>query len=418
MKKLIYIVCILTFICCTDKYNNTELLQEKENNNYYIPKDSAIKIAVQAVSSLEKSIYKNTTRICTKREIKNIFVIQSLHQTTRYNDINRINTELYLINFKGNKGFALVSSDKRLQPIYALSDSGSLNVLDTINNKGLAMFFNGVYRDILYTSSTKVPKHYYLNGCHYLLGAQVPPLIQYNTRKWGQKPPYNKYCFTEQGDSALVGCVAVATGMVMSYYKWPTDINNTHINWLVLNNGQNIDPIAKFLNLLGNKQLLDMQYGIFASEANVQNIYQTFEKLGYYRPKDIIDFNSDIICQQLTTAYKQGASNSTGAGPILVYGENNKNKNGHLWVIDGYAENVEIDNDYTMYFTLFHCNWGWNGRNNGYFYLKDNTLGDQYVFKDIDDKKYDDEQNNNNYQRLKIIYAFRKNYQTNGKVNF
>ena len=62
-----------------------------------------------------------------------------------------------------------------------------------------------------------------------------------------------------------------------------------------------------------------------------------------------------------------------------------------IWVMDGYATNVENVSDKS---TLYHCVWGWGGKSNGYFYWNYNILASNVVGLDIND-------NYNGYQAAK-----------------
>lgn len=58
---------------------------------------------------------------------------------------------------------------------------------------------------------------------------------------------------------------------------------------------------------------------------------------------------------------------------------------GHAWIIDGYGYyQVHHYEEPTIQKTLFHCDWGWGGEDNGY-YLSDlfNTR-----YGDFEDMKY------------------------------
>ena len=68
-------------------------------------------------------------------------------------------------------------------------------------------------------------------------------------------------------------------------------------------------------------------------------------------------------------------------------------------MIDGYCTNmVNKENLGVSYNTiLFHCIWGWNGDNNGFFYLNDGHLGDNGKLR------------TNKYTDLQYIANFRIN---------
>lgn len=98
----------------------------------------------------------------------------------------------------------------------------------------------------------------------------------------------------------------------------------------------------------------------------------------------------------------------TGHGPVIVCGKNVSRNSRHAWVIDGYCTNVvDAENSSIQYNTvLFHCIWGWDGDNNGYFYLNNGQLGGSAsLFAGGDNGN----QATNKYKDLQYIANFRIN---------
>ena len=324
-----------------------------------------------------------------------------------------MNTGLYIVNYDDEKGFAVVSSDKRLRPIYAVSDSGSLHIRDTVSNKGLAIFFNIVNEDIALTASKQPSGFFGANNKFIVLNAQVPPLLWPGTRLWSQLAPYNKYCFTPNGEQSAAGCVAVACGMAMSYFDWPKYIDGRQLLWRSMKKNGNNDCIAYLFVKLGVKKLLDMEYTKGEGEASVENVYRTFEHLGYLKPNTLRGFDEESVCAALVAANQSHANNKEGNGPVLVYGMNTITKNGHMWVIDGYAVDI-VSGNYKNPLTYFHCVWGQGGENNGYFSLDSEQLGGKNQLKDIDDSN--DSTNKEKYTNLKYIINFKIDPASNGDI--
>lgn len=93
------------------------------------------------LNKIEKASSKATrTSEKSSREVEEIEVLHSNLQTRSQAGNASVNSDLYLVNYANNKGFALLSSDSRLRPIYAISDTGHIQMADTINNKALSMF--------------------------------------------------------------------------------------------------------------------------------------------------------------------------------------------------------------------------------------------------------------------------------------
>lgn len=129
--------------------------------------------------------------------------------------------------------------------------------------------------------------------------------------------------------------------------------------------------------------------------------------IGYYDPNLIADFSEENIIDclersDITTPEGDG-------GPVMVYGENINTHNGHVWVIDGYCKNISYkkDKNINRKTILFHCLWGWDGDNNGYFYLNNGKLGGAAnLFAGGDNERIDDRYI---YSNLKFIANFKRN---------
>ena len=295
-------------------------------------------------------------------------------------------TLLYLVNYADDAGFALLSADSRLRPIYAISDEGSMSFSDTTYNKGLALFARGVEVDVENAIAYSITNPGLIDTIvpFKRVVREVAPLLNYYQSRWGQTSPYNQYCFTDDGRPAFVGCAAVAVGMVMSYYKHPTSYAGYTFDWNAMNSGQNYENIARLLHLLGDNNNLQMDYGAVedddGSGAAPYRFYPTFTNMNYSRHNLFQTFSEEEVCAILD---RHDDSVLTQIGPVIVggFGENNDDERaGHAWVIDGYVQyevtSPIIGQGYVPDDILFHCVWGWYGSCNGYFYwAKTNSFG-------------------------------------------
>ena len=307
-------------------------------------------------------------------------------------------TLLYLVNYADDAGFALLSADSRLRPIYAISDEGSMSFSDTTYNKGLALFARGVEAEI---RGIVVPPPIPLDSIDTGLDPDLPiyvreiyskvsPLLSVKQRNWHQYSPYNSYCYTTDNLPALAGCAAIAVGQVMSYYSYPTIYNGEYFPWDEMNDGNNYDKLAKFIRILGNPSCLNILYKSITSitgsgsVALVDNIRRTFINMGYNDPGNLRNFSE----QEIKNILYGSLTNQEGSGPVIVVGssDNNSSIEGHAWVIDGYVQyrisgvvETPIIDD-----ILFHCVWGWAelgyhiekiGKCNGYFYWSNGFSG-------------------------------------------
>lgn len=365
------------FVACSDEESMKEEIDSIEIDSFHVSLDDALKSADEFFSQISST----GTRATSSRSVESVSRI-ALLSGTRSGVGAGVDGNFYLVNYEDDKGFALLSSDKRLPAIYAISDTGSMYIQDTIDNKPLAMFFQSVKYSVAATNAN--PHTYTWEDFHnykFIAGAQVPPLLSFGARRFGQENPYNIYCL-KNGDAMPAGCTAVATAQIMSYYKWPKKVSfngsNVNLIWSSIGNGLGKESVAKFLARLGESDLLDIDYQPNGSGANSSNIRQTFEKLGYLKPDPFKSFSESQAIAILNNAKNK----VKGSGPLLMSSKMYRLgvEEGHAWVIDGYAKNVtDTINSGTMLNqtgTYFHCVWGKNnGRANGYFLWSSPTIG-------------------------------------------
>lgn len=305
----------------------------------------------------------------------------------------------YIVNFGDDTGFAIVGADTRLDAIYAISDSGSLSVADTSKNESLKWYLedylaieqnsrmedsSGNWTDIwqLDTTIFKPKNELFCN-----------PLIKGVAVNIGEGSPYNKYCFTATGEQAVVGCAQRACGVVMSYFSWPNTWEGYSFDWANMKSSANNDGWARLMECLGRNGNLNSEYGVTSTSASVDWIPRTLYNMGY------------TTCNHIRFDAERAASLLTAQVPFIVAGWRNDGK-GHGWVIDGgYIDKsgpVIIDpNGAEDKKYVFHCIWGWNGQNNGYFKLTNGTLGRYY--DKLDNGSFT---NYGTWSNLEMIYGF------------
>ena len=216
----------------------------------------------------------------------------------------------------------------------------------------------------------------------------VEPLL---TEMWEQGCHYNELCPTFSKvpcGHAEVGCVAVAMGQIMHYWRYPNtgwgshsyyhmgnvnatlsaDFGNTVYDWdhmpdSLTDDSSDIEVEAVATLLFHCGVSVDMNYGYNGSSASSNNIRNAmtryFNYSRYMHQESRVDFSDaewlTMIKNDLDLQHPVQYSGS-GSG-------------GHAFVCDGYDEN-----------DLLHFNWGW-GRANGYFALGHlNPIG--YHFND------------------------------------
>ena len=334
-------------------------------------------------------------------------------------------TLFYVVNFSGDNGFAVLSADRRLPDVYAISDEGHLDMNDTVHNKGLGLFFSGLPASVPPIGiDTTVYEPLYPPSYEKDNSYRIDPMFDGNVRRWHQGSPFNlmcpiKYVMTEQfevwkEERSDVGCVPLSTAMIMSYYEWPKVYNRVEFNWSVIKtinptmdatSADQVNGVQKrlldLLAWLGDQDNYASMQSPYATERLVEPKYKdVFQKYGYRRPADFEDFSNSGLKAMIDQRK-----------PVLIYG------NGHMWVVDGliYDADVEVVNPGGMNYwkrgegLMFHLVWGWGGEANGYFRFDD---GFEHIgkFQDSNDPEWQEywmyHREISKYRQLRICNDF------------
>lgn len=380
----------------------------------------AIKEANSIMNSLDKS--KSATRAGKPRSIKNVDVLTNQNIQTRSQSSEEQDTLMYLINYDNEEGYVLLSADQRTESLFAVSDEGNLNLNDTIDNPGLYIFLSnavGLYNQQIEESEA------HLNQA--LAKLDAPTVNQAMTRagsndiqvggwvdevrvapllktEWRQEYPFNYNAPFINGKQAVAGCVSVATGQIMYYFRHPSSINWGLID-LYQPDPRSFDAedyIAAWFRSMGDA--LSTEWGVKGSSASSNEVPVYLSNMGYSAPGTLREYDFSVIKNALYAArpvYTRGY-----AIQKVTYTKNwiGKKKahysyeDGHAWVIDGYmfrwreireggSVNLEMED-------LVHCNWGWgkDAKKNGYYnskvfdtrqgpIMQTRVNGEQYYFQ-------------------------------------
>ena len=296
--------------------------------------------------------------------------------------------------------WVLVSADERVTPILAYSDANA----GTFPNEedmpdGMIALLDWYEFQIQYlrdsTNVATIHEDWQQITSNYAVGGvTVGPLLLRDGKEniWKQsgnndtinRPTpdyyYNKFCPTIEYDwtpndyYTPIGCAAVAMGQLMWYWKWPNivvveDANgNTVIREYDWNNMPteitnstpiyNVDAVALLLREIGISINMEYMYGRSGTSANISdalrsqylyNASNVIRRDNYRRNLlDSIRFNLSKGYPVLFSGEKADASSTSGT---------------HQFIIDGYHKA-----DFASQ-TVFHINYGWGDKSNGYYYL-------------------------------------------------
>jgi hypothetical protein len=314
------------------------------------------------------------------------------------------NAPYYIFNLD-NGGWVIVADDDINAPILAYSDKSNLDpynlppqfkwwlksVSDELNKaKNLAK--KGLISPKARVTSTQ--SLYAVSG-----SSSVGPLL--NT-SWGQGRGYNEYCpkdsrSIERNGHVPAGCVAVAMAQIMNYYAWPPrglgsnsyipasnpQYGRQYVNFEKSSYSWGDSAKAKIIYHSG--VAVNMDYGPNGSSSYISAANSALRKNFRYKSSSLIKKSSDAQWDSLLI------NSLNNKRPVLYQGRGNIV---HVFVCDGYKR---VSDGY-----MYHFNWGWGGRANGWFRVNGLSPFSSYSF------------NQNNYA-IFDIYPNDPNYNLNIK---
>lgn len=409
MKKLIFFFLLaLVMGSCTSE--DDLLLKNNEpsssSGGYKVSLEDAVERARKAVGECGP--------VATRSGLKaRVDVIRSKPLTRSAAEMP--DTLLYVVNFEDNGGFAVVGADERVLPIYAVSDSGELNITED-SNEALKLVMEGIEEDAAMRiasmnlvesggldaansnvpgTSPRFPNHFY----GWETSHTSRPLLSFYQSRVHYNDEYSKYIFTADGYPTLSGCGAVALEQLLSFYKWPTSIDGYNIDWDKIDKEKDVDAVAKILYLLGQQKYLQMSYKVEEGTHNpcvgevwTNKIYETLQKLNYSVDSYYTNFlNNESLAREIL----KNDPLFMFAQAIVEKSDGKLDVSGHYWIIDGWKcyewvtplmtdpdEDGLIVNNHTYELDpkgyLYHCVWGGrDGDCNGFYYITtvDNRRG-------------------------------------------
>jgi hypothetical protein len=320
------------------------------------------------------------------------------------------NPSYYLFNYLGG-GFAIVSADKRADPILAYSDMGYFNTKASMN-PGLSGWLKVTDKNMQLLRShpeLKAPKKT-AKFWAYLLTKKAPPVnnITANALKvdkvepidtcvehwqtfgvdsllrtsWDQTWPYNAYCpaspdpaYSFSNGLTPTGCVATAMAQVMRYWQYPASYDYSSMPATLPVTYPSLIPSLAHL-MVDAGTAVSMVYDDNGSHpfynwlTSPISPAQGLKYLGYSSAdhSDYTDGNCWDVVDNLNNHWPVILAGFPSDGP------------GHVWVCDGYMESYyyqcdSIDSDPNVtIFLLLHMNWGFNGASDGYYSFSNWTV--------------------------------------------
>lgn len=297
----------------------------------------------------------------------------------------------YIYNVSQNRGFVIVSAEKRTMPVLFYTFEG--NYSSENQNENFAYWLGLYKKQIEFVRAQNVPKDMnvekfwdYYTAASVALAKDVDAVSPLLTTNWNQDCYYNGSCpaatFGPCG-KVYAGCVADAMAMVMKYHNYPTHGYGTHSYAHTTANGF----ANNYGTLTANYGATTYNWGSMPNNVTSSNsavatlIYHCGVSVNMnYDDQGSGAFLSDVPEAMnyhftYSTQYADRAMYSNDDWALLIknsldslrpvlYGGNDASMGGHAFVCDGYQNSGTYSN-------MFHFNWGWSGSSNGYVYLSD-----------------------------------------------
>ncbi len=381
----------VAFIACNDEIGD-EITQKiaEPTSEYYQPYDSALVIALRQLDACYPG-----TRSHIQRTVKEHY-LYSPSPSTRATETDPV--RFHVINFENGQGFAIVSADKRTTPVYAYSPTGNIDLQEAIWNSGVGEFMECAelyFQDEIEQFGGGPLTPFDPDSSLIDLMLQVPVIVDgiecvqrhstaYENRgpllttAWHQSWPYNYFCPTYVDSlgntrNCPAGCGPVAMGQILAHYRYPVSYDGYNFNWDEIRRGNiempNDTCKARLIRLIG--LVCNSSYGENVTSTYLSNIRSAFQQMGYSV--------SQIVSNGSGTR-QNVKSNTTYNSPLLFYGYNTAEDEGHFWVVDGYQSTKQqtiyyyayypypeyktVTNSETVYYS---CNFGWGTGYNGFF---------------------------------------------------
>ena len=278
----------------------------------------------------------------------------------------------YIFNADGG-GYVVVAADDRARAILAYGDRGAIDP-DNLP-VGCAAWLKSYEDEIV--SLKDIPDgrdSRNTRGVAYP-SVKVGPMVPV---RWGQGSPYNDMCPVDNttGQRALVGCGATAMAQIMGYHRYPerpqgsvsySDVKQgvdrtmdfdtePAFDWdaiLDTDAPSHGEAVARLMKCAAYGAEMD-----FSSQTSISYLRTCSEALYRYFGYDrgICRYERAIMDDQAWIDMLVGEL--TAGRPVIYEGRASAGQEGHIFVCDGY------DGD-----GMFHINWGWEGRSDGYYSL-------------------------------------------------
>lgn len=275
-------------------------------------------------------------------------------------------------------GFVIVSGDDRAYPVLGYSPSAPFSAEHM--PAAMSAWLENYQNELAHATVSEAPESVARQWNAFLKGtSQLGTGRVLSTALWEQANPFNRMTPAIEGQPTLVGCVAVAMGIIMQYHQYPQKAVNT--------------PSSQTIKVLGKPVSVNVDYSEPYDWSNILPSYQPYNyndsqsmevsRLLYHCGVNVgMDYNVNMsgaldesvpivmrdifgYSPSIQLLQKKQVNWETWKALIRadideglpVYYSGRNGAVGHAFVCDGYSDEY------------FHFNWGWEGYCDGYYLL-------------------------------------------------
>lgn len=378
-KILVFCLSVIGLVLCSCS-SDADVFPVNDELPVSLSKTRSIENAVELAQKARTLVVSNQTRTNAPTiDVEDVVCIKSA--STR--SAAGADTLLYVVNYKDDNGFAVISANPYTKDdVLAIVENGNFPE-DASADGGFGLFMDYAKHYVESAQQTRSVNAHEEGKIEVdtIITGYSPKL----TVKWGFDGCEGLYA-----PNGNAGCDNVAMAQIMSYYQHPsstvliycTPPSSLTLDWstMVLANTKHPHTsttcnlqIASFVRQLGllNNSSYNSSGG---TSTSLTSVHSTFSQSFQYSVSSIKsyareDFSTAFANNKLI--FMRGVS-SISNGESL----------GHAWVVDGNLalritttmwrklvseEEWHLEDQSTTLQKYIHINWGWHGRNNGYF---------------------------------------------------
>lgn len=412
IKITISAILLATAVYSCDKYCQPDTYKPIESDPMSISIDEAESMLLEIMGKMENSPTKSAVDV--GRTISDKYSIKVGHGTK-----SDEGPMIHIFNFDDEGGFAIMSGDRRAEPLLAYALSGSLNEGDTIDNPGLAIYMSRLddyfaVLDTMFIGDTSVQMYDGFFTFEEMENGPCPV-------KWDQTGPFNYYCDEYSGGKMPTGCVVTAVAQLMATYRYPDSYNGYSFDWenMIKRSNELLEgswpedttryEVGKDTIIVGINDSIDISIGIgdwepeepdsimlqiawlmhelgsddnlnsypvndsTATAANMTNIPRTFENFGYASGGHLVYYHDSDGCHEfdVITELLNGHYVIMAGQEVYDYGTYwsvTSVLSAHCWLVHGLMTYNKVGTDNPYFGTHYYlCNFGWRGIADGYY---------------------------------------------------